>query len=187
MWLVGVRGRFFWLRQCGFCCVNCLSKLESSFVIAFKVDDLVHDEKCKDFDEQSFWFFLFCWCWIICCLGWMWWWFLMREYLSNWEFQRNFGIRKCLESMHLGICETRIPLLNSWIVLCNKMKCGVCFLQVHENGIAKGILGCYWSFLSVWCIGGMEVLNAWFNVMWWVRKKKHGQLKWERERYRRDL
>jgi len=51
VWLVGVKGKKIWLKQCGFCYANCLSKLEFSFVIAFKVDDQGHDEKSRDFNE----------------------------------------------------------------------------------------------------------------------------------------
>jgi len=46
------------LKECGFYCANYFKKLKLAFVIAFKVDDLGHDEKLRDLNyEQLFWFF----------------------------------------------------------------------------------------------------------------------------------
>ncbi len=47
------------LKQCEICCANCFNKLKLAFVITFRVNDLRHDEKLRDLDEQLFWFFCY--------------------------------------------------------------------------------------------------------------------------------
>lgn len=42
------------LRQCRFCYVSCVNKLDLAVVFTFKVDDHGHDEKLRDFDERPF-------------------------------------------------------------------------------------------------------------------------------------
>jgi len=79
------------------------------------------------------------------CLGWTWWWLLMREYPLDWEFQRNFRIHKGPKFVHLGICEIEILLSNSWIVLCIMMKCGMCFLQMSRLVLFVPVDNCWVS------------------------------------------